>query len=183
MPIDYSKYHPKWKLIVRLVLRRDNYTCQLCGLLRGQQDPYSKTSPVTGQKRKVIITVAHVSRNRNMNRFWNLVSFCLRCHIRYDQLQHVYSRKYGSETIYVNGKLFNYDTETHNHFHSPGKNGRLESPRLYTPRVPVAGYLEHRYKSGRDQRQRLREANGPHRAGEPGTDLQLFAVIKEDQDG
>jgi 5-methylcytosine-specific restriction endonuclease McrA len=32
MPIDYNLYHPKWKLIRRLVLKRARHTCEGCGI-------------------------------------------------------------------------------------------------------------------------------------------------------
>lgn len=50
-------------------------------------------NPVTGSK--VILTVAHLDRDPSNNRFANLAALCQRCHIRYDQAQHIRNRKYG----------------------------------------------------------------------------------------
>lgn len=44
---------------------------------------------------KVILTVAHLDRNRHNNRFWNLKALCQRCHLTHDLPQHVRNRAYG----------------------------------------------------------------------------------------
>src|SRR5690349_652120 len=98
MPINYNLYHPKWSLITRLILKRDKNTCIHCGAKKGD------INPRTG--RKIKITIAHLARDRRINNFKLLGSLCLRCHLRYDRAQHAYSRRYGKDTIYVNGKLF-----------------------------------------------------------------------------
>lgn len=100
MPIDYSKYHPKWSLIRRLIRKRSGGKCENeeCGA------EHKKPHPVTGKT--VILTTAHVDRNRNNNRFWNLRDWCQRCHLAHDRGQRAYSQKYGKETQYQNGKLF-----------------------------------------------------------------------------
>jgi len=98
MPINYHDYHPKWSLITRLILKRDQYCCLNCGARKGDIDPY------TG--RKIIITIAHLARDRRINNFKLLGALCLRCHLLYDRIQHAHSRRYGKQTNYVNGKLF-----------------------------------------------------------------------------
>lgn len=90
MPIDYKKYHPKWKLISKLIrLRRAQNKCEWCGSVNGEPHP------ITGSK--VVLTVAHIDRNKDNNRFSNLAALCQRCHLRHDAKQHADNRKYGRE--------------------------------------------------------------------------------------
>lgn len=99
MPINYNNYHPKWKLISRMVrFRRAGNKCEKCGAKNYELHPDTGT--------KVILTVAHLDRDRNNNRFWNLAALCQRCHLNHDRCIHIYNRKYGRETKYQNGKLF-----------------------------------------------------------------------------
>lgn len=99
MPINYRDYHPKWSLISRLIrFNRAQNKCEKCEAVNGQPHP------VTGSK--VVLTVAHVDQDRRNNRFWNLRAWCQRCHLGHDRKTHIYNRKYGRETKYVNGKLF-----------------------------------------------------------------------------
>lgn len=88
MPIDYKQYHPKWKLISKLIrFRRANNCCEDCGA-----ENY-KPHPDTGSK--VVLTVAHLDHDKNNNRFWNLRALCQRCHLKLDLGTHVRNRKYG----------------------------------------------------------------------------------------
>lgn len=88
MPIDYSKYHPKWSLISHLIrFRRAENKCEWCGA-----ENY-KPNPITGSK--VVLTVAHIDRDKANNKFSNLAALCQRCHFRHDINQHVANRKYG----------------------------------------------------------------------------------------
>ncbi|WP_375435065.1 HNH endonuclease [uncultured Hymenobacter sp.] len=88
MPIDYKRYHPKWRLISRLVrFRRAGNRCEWCQALN--YEPH----PITGSK--VILTVAHLDRDRTHNRFSNLAALCQRCHLNYDRRAHIYNRRYG----------------------------------------------------------------------------------------
>jgi len=88
MPINYKEYHPKWRLISRLIrFIRANNKCENCGA-----DNY-KPHPVTGST--VILTVAHLDHDKNNNRFTNLKALCQRCHLRYDLSRHIENRKYG----------------------------------------------------------------------------------------
>ena len=99
MPINYKNYHPKWKLISRMIrFTRAKNLCEWCSAVNGQPHP------VTGTK--VVLTVAHIDRNRTNNRFWNLAALCQRCHLNHDRNDHIFNRKYGRETKYLNGKLF-----------------------------------------------------------------------------
>lgn len=88
MPIDYSKYHPKWSLISRLIrFKRANNKCEWCGAVN--YEPH----PVTGSK--VILTVAHIDHDKDNNRFNNLAALCQKCHLNHDLPQHINNRKYG----------------------------------------------------------------------------------------
>ena len=88
MPIDYKEYHPKWKLISRLVrFKRAGNKCEWCGA-----DNY-QPHPVTGSR--VVLTVAHIDHNKDNNRFDNLAALCQRCHLKHDLPQHIDNRKYG----------------------------------------------------------------------------------------
>ena len=88
MPINYKEYHPKWSLISRLIrFKRAKNVCEWCGA-----ENY-KSNPRTGSK--VILTVAHVDRDKNNNRFSNLAALCQQCHLNHDKWQHVINRKYG----------------------------------------------------------------------------------------
>ncbi len=93
MPLDYANYHPKWRLISRLIrLRRAGNRCEWCGAACG--DPH----PVT--RSKVVLSVAHLDRNRNHNRFSNLAALCQRCHLNYDRPSHLANRRYGRNWKY-----------------------------------------------------------------------------------
>lgn len=110
MPFNIGLYHPKWSLIRRLILKRAGEVrnekneivkeacCEECGAENHRLHPDTGTM--------VALTTAHVNRDRNVNRFWNLRAWCQRCHLNYDRPIHIYNRKYGRETKYVCGKLF-----------------------------------------------------------------------------
>lgn len=88
MPINYSEYHPKWKLISYLIRKvRALNKCEWCGAENG------KPHPITGSK--VVLIVAHIDRDKTNNRFNNLTALCQRCHLRHDLKQHIANRKYG----------------------------------------------------------------------------------------
>ncbi|QIX60894.1 hypothetical protein HER32_06760 [Hymenobacter sp. BT18] len=98
MPIDYKNYHPKWSLISRLIrYHRAGNRCEWC--LAENHQPH----PATGSK--VILTVAHLDRDRRNNRFGNLAALCQRCHLNYDRPQHTQNRRYGKEYRYTTGQL------------------------------------------------------------------------------
>lgn len=90
MPIDYSQYHPKWRLISKLIrVNRAQNKCEWCGA-----DNY-KPHPITGSK--VVLTVAHIDRDKTNNRFYNLAALCQKCHLGHDIKQHIANRKYGRD--------------------------------------------------------------------------------------
>lgn len=97
MPINYKDYHPKWKLISKLIrFNRANNRCEWCGAENKQPHP------ITGSK--VVLTVAHIDRDRNNNKFHNLAALCQRCHLNHDRETSIASRRYG--------KKYNYATTT-----------------------------------------------------------------------
>ena len=99
MPINYALYHPKWSLITHLVrFRRAEGKCERC------QCAHLKPHRRTGHR--VILATVHLDHNRSNNHFSNLAAFCQWCHLWWDRKNHIYSRKYGRETPYLNGVLF-----------------------------------------------------------------------------
>lgn len=99
MAINYDDYHPKWHLISYLIrVRRAKNRCEWCDAENAQPHPQTTS--------KVVLTVAHLNRDRRLNRFWNLAALCQRCHLNWDRNAHIYSRRYGRDTRYLNLKLF-----------------------------------------------------------------------------
>jgi hypothetical protein len=104
MPVDYKKYHPKWTLIRRLIIKRADNRCEGSPKFPNCRAANHEPHPITGSK--VILTIAHMDHDRENNRFNNLKALCQRCHLMHDIKQHNFNRKYGTETKRVNGKLF-----------------------------------------------------------------------------
>lgn len=87
MPINYKDYHPKWKLISKLIrFRRAKGNCEWCGIANGT---------IKNGVTKVVLTVAHIDRDKTNNRFNNLAALCQKCHLSHDINQHIANRKYG----------------------------------------------------------------------------------------
>lgn len=125
MPIDYNQYHPKWTLIRRLIMKRAKHSCELCGVpnytvrrtstkdgsyqishyiwLGKHNYKDAKAHCVTlneeadgeGKWSVVVLTIAHMDRDKKNNKFDNLKALCQRCHLKHDIHQHVANRKYG----------------------------------------------------------------------------------------
>lgn len=99
MPIDYSEYHPKWSLIVRLVRRRSMLAhdgrdvCEGSPVYPDCRAENRLPHPVTGSL--VVLTTAHIDGDKDNNRFRNLGRWCQRCHLRHDLGHHIMNRKYG----------------------------------------------------------------------------------------
>jgi hypothetical protein len=93
MPIDYKEYHPKWKLIVRLINNRSKGKCEGSPKFPECRASNQNLHPVTGSF--VVLTVAHMDGNKDNNRFNNLRHLCQRCHLNHDIGHHVMNRKYG----------------------------------------------------------------------------------------
>ncbi|GAB4042235.1 hypothetical protein [Spirosoma litoris] len=123
MPMNPEDYHPKWELISYLIrVVRAKNRCEDCGaknhaiIRRGEKGEFKYATAcelmrvqilreVYGWRlwrslkylglTKVILTVAHLDRDRANNRFWNLRAKCQRCHLGYDMPQHTRNRNYG----------------------------------------------------------------------------------------
>lgn len=113
MPINYKLYHPKWSLISRLIrFTRAKNRCENCNAPNGQliyrpvkgsdewrlwpEGMEGEALTADGIKAtKIVLTVAHVDRNKDNNRFDNLRAWCQRCHLRHDHKQHIDNRRYG----------------------------------------------------------------------------------------
>lgn len=133
MPIDYKEYHPKWKLISRLIrIHRAKNKCEWCGILNGSvvkrlpngkyRDPsqaewdmihssikYGGHNMASALKKhgftKIVLTVAHLDQDKTNNRFNNLAALCQRDHLKHDLKHHIDNRKYGRNHKKVNYKL------------------------------------------------------------------------------
>lgn len=103
MPCDYSKYHSKWRLITRLILKRAGNRCEGSPRYPDCRAHNGEPHPVTGSR--VVLTTAHLDHNRDNNEFANLKALCQRCHLTHDLRQHQFNRKYGRETKRMNLKL------------------------------------------------------------------------------
>lgn len=122
MPINYKEYHPKWKLISKLIrYKRAKNKCEWCGVMNGttiQRQPAGQWryicatqwamirnyilngfTRVQANKKlgftKVVLTVAHIDQDKNNNRFGNLAALCQKCHLSHDHKHHVANRLYG----------------------------------------------------------------------------------------
>lgn len=93
MPIDYSEYHPKWRLIVRLIRRRSGDACEGSPKHPNCRALNKLPHPETGSV--VVLTTAHLDGDKTNNQFNNLRHLCQRCHLAHDIGHHVMNRKYG----------------------------------------------------------------------------------------
>lgn len=64
------KYSYDWKHIARQIRKRDNYTCQHCGKV--------------AHKNSRAIHVHHIDRDKTNNDPANLITLCVKCHMRAD---------------------------------------------------------------------------------------------------
>jgi hypothetical protein len=94
MPIDYSEYPPNWFTELRpAVLDRAGHCCEGSPAYPDCKVPNHQPHPITGSK--VVLTIAHMDRDKTNNDLDNLRALCQRCHLRHDIAQHVANRKYG----------------------------------------------------------------------------------------
>lgn len=133
MPINPKEYHPKWKLISKLVrYRRAQNKCENCGIdnqsvvKRMPDGSYRSLSAIewdmvhcsirygshnmtSSLKKhgftKIVLTVAHLDRDKTNNNFANLKALCQKCHLEHDKEQHIQNRKYGRNHRKVNYKI------------------------------------------------------------------------------
>ena len=107
MPIDYKKYHPDWKDVIRpYILKRDNYCCKHCGIANrtgfyrsgGKRvivdDDFIKAWCYSQHIKlsKVVLTVAHLDHDILNNEYNNLAALCQACHLKYDAHIHLVHR-------------------------------------------------------------------------------------------
>lgn len=126
MPVDYSRYHPKWSLIQRLILKRANNHCERCGVankvwgywikktkrfwtvseledhLEDTGEDLCAEIPIDKKPWQVNIGIAHLDHDIDNNRFHNLAALCPVCHLNHDRLDNAQRRKYGSKGRYYN---------------------------------------------------------------------------------
>lgn len=108
MPIDYKKYHAKWKIISKYIREiRANNCCEFCGVKNGSIIKVAATvttldlfdselkNKKTQKQSKVVLTVAHLDHDVNNNHTSNLRALCQRCHLSYDAKHHADSRRFG----------------------------------------------------------------------------------------
>lgn len=105
--MDYKKYHPDWRDIIRpSILRRDSYKCVVCGV-RHKSRVYKTTSGLyvmldeitenwAIQNKKKVFTlhlqVAHLDHNKENNDPVNLRTLCPVHHAKYDADHKNFSR-------------------------------------------------------------------------------------------
>ncbi|MDQ1085667.1 hypothetical protein [Siphonobacter sp. SORGH_AS_1065] len=124
MPIDRKQYHPKWSLITRLIRARAGNSCEGCGVkndtlvergkgkekgtfryatgceiinyhnLRLEGKKYWDSLKELGLTR-ISLSVAHLDRNRENNRFTNFKCLCQCCHLNYDRAYNNWLKEYG----------------------------------------------------------------------------------------
>lgn len=123
MPIRKKDYPPDWPAISLAVREAANWRCQWCDapngryILRTEGATHLamyRTIQIGETKKKVrfgdftevpdkhtgsvkiILTVAHLDRDRSNNDLSNLAALCQRCHLNHDRTaQHLPHRKYG----------------------------------------------------------------------------------------
>lgn len=125
MPIRKEDYPPDWPMISVAVRAAANWRCEWCNApnatyIMRQTDPkigvpiWLKTIRIGDTEKqvrvndftivpaktrgsvKIVLTVAHLDRDRSNNDRSNLAALCQRCHLNHDRpAQHVPNRKYG----------------------------------------------------------------------------------------
>jgi hypothetical protein len=94
MPINYKEYHPKWRLISKLIRhRRAGNKCEGSPKYPQCRAENGLPHPDTGSR--VVLTVAHMDQDKKNNRFNNLRALCQRCHLAHDLNAHIENRRYG----------------------------------------------------------------------------------------
>lgn len=102
------RYPENWHDVIRpTILKRDNYTCQKCGLKHRKTYVFIKNEkPFVIPKNEieewqnefskvytVFLQVAHLDWNEENNDFSNLLSMCPKCHLNYDRVNNSLRRK------------------------------------------------------------------------------------------
>lgn len=115
MPIDYKEYHPDWKAIsLRIRNERAGGKCEWCGRVNGlyyitnadgtpdkifpecDDKDYAEVCKEYGSHVvRIVLTVAHIDRDKTNNDDANLAALCQRCHLNHDRHQHAENRRNG----------------------------------------------------------------------------------------
>ncbi len=83
MPIkDPDLYPPDWWRISLQERVNSGWRCRFCRAEQGEPHP------VTGSR--VVLTVAHLDHNPQNNDPDNLAALCQKCHLAYDQQEHLH---------------------------------------------------------------------------------------------
>lgn len=108
MPIDYSKYPPNWKDVIRpRILKRDNYACKFCLLpqravgyreLNGSFvicDEFMEEWARKADKRvfTIFLTVAHLCHDPMCEKDEHLAALCQKCHLNHDRPVNIMKRR------------------------------------------------------------------------------------------
>ena len=123
MPIDYKKYDPSWKTVIRpAILERANNCCEFCRVKNGEEilrghysgkevyqlmdgaifdasnseyigSDYIGEVHPTNKVVKIVLTIAHLDHNVENNDYENLKALCQKCHLNWDKEHHKKSRK------------------------------------------------------------------------------------------
>ena len=108
MPINYSKYPPNWKDVIRpRILARDHYKCKWCQLphravgYRDERgnfvicDEFMEDWAKKVKKRvfTIFLTVAHLNHDPSDNADENLAALCQKCHLNYDRPVNIAKRR------------------------------------------------------------------------------------------
>lgn len=115
MPINYKEYHPDWKAIsLRIRKERAGDKCEWCAapngmvikrslkdrdlpwrLADGGHEEAQLASDGEIRLTKIVLTVAHIDRDKTNNDDANLAALCQRCHLNHDRKQHAENRRNG----------------------------------------------------------------------------------------
>jgi len=99
MPIDYKEYCPDWKAIsLRIRTERADNKCEWCGIpnySHVNKETREQSLPDEDNTTRIVLTVAHIDRDKNNNDDTNLAALCQKCHLHHDRHQHADNRRYG----------------------------------------------------------------------------------------
>lgn len=108
MPINYAKYPPDWKAVIRpRIMARARNQCEECGVAnystvlsksrtmlcdpRPYRDAIQNVSCYHEPEERavvIVLTIAHLDHDITNNADSNLKALCQRCHLGYDAVHH-----------------------------------------------------------------------------------------------
>lgn len=123
MPINKKDYPDNWPSISLSVREAAGWKCEWCGVNHNtvvqrfhgndwniveriradESSPWEDTQGMTWKRLKfhgltrIILTVAHLDRDKKNNDRDNLAALCQRCHLGHDKYQHLRNRRYGRD--------------------------------------------------------------------------------------